>query len=181
MADFALVPHGDFPSDAIRMIEVQVSRGERGRLDVEYRAVGAVDLVRWPNWKAVEPADRLWEHSCFELFVRAPGAADYAEMNFSTSGQWAAYRFDGHRTGMRAIEDVLVGGGRTFGDGEVRVRRTITLPDWADLPEWQIGLSAVIETLAGAKSYWALAHPDGPPDFHADICFAARIEAPGRV
>jgi len=181
MAQFALVSHGDFPSAALDSIAVTASRGAGGRLDVEYRAKGAVDRVRWPDWKAVEPADRLWEHSCFELFVREPGAPGYAELNFTTSGQWAAYRFDQYRGGMRAIDDVLIGGGRTVNDGEVRLRRTISLPDWADLAEWQIGLSAVIETLDGDKSYWALAHPAGKPDFHDPICFAGRLEAPRRA
>jgi hypothetical protein len=178
MASFVLVSHGDFPSNAIRTIAVEASRGDDGRLDLEFVAAGAVDRVRWPDWKAVEQADRLWEHSCFELFVRAPDATDYAELNFSTSGQWAAYRFDGYRSGMRPVDDVLVGGGRTFGDGEVRIRRTINLPDWSGAGEWHVGLSAVIETLDGDKSYWALAHPAGPPDFHDAVCFAARLAAP---
>ncbi|MEO7634103.1 MAG: hypothetical protein ABIS38_00470 [Sphingomicrobium sp.] len=37
---------------------------------------------------------------------------------------------------------------------------------------WDIGLSAVIEEQDGAKSYWALAHGPGPPDFHNRACFA---------
>ena len=40
---------------------------------------------------------------------------------------------------------------------------TLDLPD--DGP-WRLGLSAVIEETAGRKSYWALAHPGGRPDFH---------------
>ena len=180
MAAFVLVPHPDFPSTAIRSIEVEASRGEGGRLELEYRAIGAVECVRWPEWKAVEPADRLWEHSCFEVFVGAAGEPGYAELNFATSGQWAAYCFTSYRHGMQPIDDVLVGGGRTFGEGEVRVRRTIDLPDWADARTWRIGLTAVIEALDGEKSYWALAHPEGPPDFHDEVCFAARLAAPER-
>ena len=30
----------------------------------------------------------------------------------------------------------------------------------------RLGLSVVIETLDGAISYWALAHPSEKPDFH---------------
>src|SRR3546814_3736372 len=30
----------------------------------------------------------------------------------------------------------------------------------------KLALSAVIEELDGTKSYWALAHPPGKPDFH---------------
>lgn len=178
MATFTLVPHGDYPSNAIRSIEVEASRGDRGRLELEYRVAGAIDRVRWPEWKGVEPADRLWEHSCFEAFVGRLGEPSYAEVNFTTSGQWAAYCFSDYRHGMQPIDDVLVGGGRTFGEGELQVRRTVDLPDWADAGDWRVGVSAVIETLDGEISYWALAHPEGRPDFHHEVCFAARLAAP---
>ena len=36
---------------------------------------------------------------------------------------------------------------------------------------WDIGLTAVIEEEDGTKSYWALAHGAGPPDFHNPACF----------
>ena len=42
-----------------------------------------------------------------------------------------------------------------------------------------IALSAVIEETDGTKSYWALRHPPGPPDFHHPDCFALRIPAVG--
>jgi len=33
----------------------------------------------------------------------------------------------------------------------------------------------VIEEKDGAKSYWALAHPPGAPDFHHRDCFAIEL------
>ena len=36
----------------------------------------------------------------------------------------------------------------------------------------RLALSAVIEATDGAKSYWALAHPPGRPDFHHRSSFA---------
>ena len=44
--------------------------------------------------------------------------------------------------------------------------------------DWQMGLSAVLEETDGTKSYWALAHPPGAPDFHHPDCFALDIPAP---
>jgi hypothetical protein len=41
-----------------------------------------------------------------------------------------------------------------------------------------LGLSAVIEETSGAKSYWALAHPPGRPDFHHADGFALMLDAP---
>ena len=45
----------------------------------------------------------------------------------------------------------------------------------------KLALSAVIEELDGTKSYWALAHPPGKPDFHHPDCFALTLEARGRA
>ena len=42
----------------------------------------------------------------------------------------------------------------------------------------RIALSAVIEEIDGTKSYWALRHPPGPPDFHHRDCFALTLGAP---
>ena len=46
--------------------------------------------------------------------------------------------------------------------------------------DWQIGVSAVIEETDGPKSYWALAHPPGDPDFHHPDCFALEFPAAER-
>jgi len=45
--------------------------------------------------------------------------------------------------------------------------------------DFHIGLAAVIEELDGTKSYWALAHPPGAPDFHHADCFALTLPAIG--
>ena len=42
---------------------------------------------------------------------------------------------------------------------------------------WRLGLAAVIEETSGRKSYWALAHPPGKPDFHHSDCFALEFLA----
>jgi hypothetical protein len=39
----------------------------------------------------------------------------------------------------------------------------------------RLGLSAVLEDTAGMRSYWALAHPPGAPDFHNPDCFALEL------
>jgi hypothetical protein len=50
-------------------------------------------------------------------------------------------------------------------------------PSLKDGRSWLAGLSAVIEEADGTKSYWALAHPSGEPDFHHPDCFALELPA----
>lgn len=126
---------------------------------------------------AAAPArtDGLWRTTCFELFLR-PGAGEaYFEFNFSPATEWAAYRFDGYRRGMaNAVVTAPViaasTSGRTF-----MLSATIGLSPLAVSPSARLGLTAVLETKDGAKSYWALAHGGDKPDFHRADGFIARL------
>jgi hypothetical protein len=131
--------------------------------------------VRMPPVMTPERADELWRHTCFEAFVRASSGPEYYEFNFAPSTQWAAYRFSSYRNGMRAAE---------IGAPAIEVRSSPDcttlqvslelgrLPDLPSEATWRLGLSALIEDQSGGKSYWALAHPPGKPDFHHADCFA---------
>jgi hypothetical protein len=41
---------------------------------------------------------------------------------------------------------------------------------------WRLGLSAMLEDTQARKSYWALKHPPGKPDFHHADCFALELD-----
>ncbi|HEX8300188.1 MAG TPA: GIY-YIG nuclease family protein [Sphingomonas sp.] len=161
--------HPALPPKDIESVAVTAALS-RDKCMLTYRVIGDAVMVAQAVSKR---ADGLWEHTCFELFVQPAGGLEYFEFNFSPSTQWAAYRLEDYRTGMSdlaidapAIERLDYG-----------VRVTI---DLGRLPpgNWQIGLSAVIEELDGTKSYWALAHPPGAPDFHDPACFALELPAP---
>jgi hypothetical protein len=51
------------------------------------------------------------------------------------------------------------------------------LPDLPSNAPWLLNLSAVIEEASGRKSYWALTHPSGEPDFHHSDCFVLEVPA----
>jgi hypothetical protein len=51
----------------------------------------------------------------------------------------------------------------------------LDLPDGPADRAWRIGLTAVIEELNGDKSYWALAHAPGQPDFHHAAGFVLEL------
>ena len=182
---FALVAHPDFPSGAIDSIAVTLER-HRDRLDLSFAVFGAIDDVAWPGDRtdgaiAGEQADErraddLWRHSCFEAFVASAGAPGYRELNLTTSGHWAAYAFDGYRAGMRSASDVrLVEAGWRFGDRRADIWVSVAVPHPHE--DWACNVTAVVETKDGGKSYWALAHAPGAPDFHDRASFLATLPA----
>jgi hypothetical protein len=170
----ALKIHPDSISAATTGIEVNVTRPRSGFVALSYDVTGKIGDVRIPSRTEPIRADELWKQTCFEAFIRAPGSPGYYEFNISPSNQWAAYRFDGYRTAMCVATEFqalpITADLRTelyTLSAEVDLDR-IKLPRQK---KWQLGLSAVIEELNGRKSYWALAHPPGKPDFHHSDCF----------
>ena len=163
-----LIPHpstADGPAQAIR---AEVER--RGTaLSFTYALGGDVEKVRIPAGGPPERSEDLWRHTCFEAFLRVPGEEAYLELNFSPSGQWAAYRFDGYRAGRTELDIPAPSIGGYHG-GDLLVN-FVSLEGLPSNRFWRIGLSTVVEDVEGRLSYWALAHPPGDPDFHHPDCF----------
>lgn len=123
--------------------------------------------------------DRLWEETCLEFFLGARDSEGYWEFHLSPSGNWNAYRFSSYRRGMREEP--------AFASLPFRVRRE---PEGLELsldlaigrivpPAKAIGVAvcAVIKTVRGGASHWALAHPGPRPDFHRRDGFTLSISA----
>jgi hypothetical protein len=171
----ALVIHRDSGRAAVARIEVKAAR-RAGMLSLSYVVQGAIGDLLLPPVTASARADELWRHTCFEVFARA-GGDDYYELNFAPSTQWAAYRFGGYRDGMRVADEI--GAPRLdVRTDAARFEMRVSVALERALPGdavWRLGLSAVIEEANGRKSYWALAHPAGKPDFHHADCFALEL------
>ena len=168
-----LNPHPDTHSSAVRSLSAEASRPDADTLRLCFTLAGAIERLLIPAPAAPERTDGLWQHSCFEAFVMAGEGPAYHEINLSPSGQWAVYRFDSRRAGMAPAEIPSLHIHSTYDDNRIRMEATLTgFPPEAP---WRIGLAAVIEEKDGKKSYWALAHPPGDPDFHHRDCFALRL------
>ncbi len=169
-----LICHPDTPCAAVTSIGVSVSWHARGLLGVTYVLEGDVAALVIPPATEPKRADGLWQHMCLELFLCDGWCEAYREYNFSPSGEWAVYDFADYRKGMMdvglAAPDIAV----SVEPGIVRC--DVVAP--CGFTAGRIGLSVVIEEKSGAKSYWALTHPPGKPDFHHPACFAAELPAP---
>ena len=120
-------------------------------------------------------------HTCFEVFLHAGTAPRYLELNFSPSGQWAAYRFSAYRDGSEPLEleeppriEVRCEA------GALELAASVRLPVLTGTVgrRLHLGLCAVVEDAAGGLSYWALRHAAGRPDFHHPETFALEMPCP---
>jgi len=120
-----------------------------------------------------EARERLWEHTCFEVFVQAEGMNSYLEWNASPSGDWAVFAF-------RAYRDRIPLEGPGFDpalhikedEGGLEIAMTLQTSAWlafwpqARTSGFRLGLASVLRDASGGLSYWSLLHPSVKPDFH---------------
>ena len=195
--------HPHTPCPAIRVFSARLLRTAADRLELQYRIDGDIEQLLVPaliqDAASRTRQDGLWKHTCCEVFLRRTGlqrtslqqdslerpslqqnrTPGYYEFNFAPSGAWAAYAFDGYRTGMHALEVAeppAIAVGQTADRFTIDV--AITLPqDVVAADSEAVSLTAVIEDRAGRISYWAVAHAPHKPDFHHDNGFVLRLPA----
>ena len=177
MQTHQLVPHPDHPPLAVGQVEARIIGADANWLRVRWRIEGSQQLVV-PAFAGKGRTDQLWRTTCFELYLKPLEGEAYCELNLSPSERWNAYDFDSYRAGMRERPfprepECTIRQGSSFAifDAAIPV---------AGLPssDCAMGLCAILEEQGGTISYWALAHQEGKPDFHAPACFAAELPAP---
>lgn len=178
----SLLCHPNTPCDAVRRITVSVARNAWQKLILRFHISGAIDRLVLPApVRYASRIDGLWQTTCVEAFAKPVGGTAYAEFNFAPSTAWAAYAFADYRqaTALPQIDapaiDVEPSDDALVVTAAVDISALELFPAHAP---WHIALSAVIEESDGTKSYWALRHPPGPPDFHHPDCFALTLRAP---
>jgi hypothetical protein len=174
---YTLRCHPDTRATAVRSVSIEVTMiGENGVRLAFY--LSPAESLKLPAAAPSRRTHELWRHTCFEMFLKVEGEEGYSEFNLSPSSEWAAYGFTGYRLGMHDLALPVNPHIECERQGEAFV-----LDADVDLPaiagsRLLTGFSAVIEETNGTKSYWALAHPPGKPDFHHETCFAAELPAP---
>lgn len=173
--------HSDSTCLAALSVEVEISRPGPNSLVLLYTLTGKMNDMRIPPVVPAARSVRLWQHTCFEAFFRASSGAEYYEFNFSPSTQWAAYWFNNYRDGMSVAEISAPSIEVQSKPERLALLASLELDRLSGLTRnasWHLGLSALIEDASGQKSYWALAHPPGKPDFHHLDGFAYELCPP---
>jgi hypothetical protein len=159
-----LVCHPQTPCAVVCEVTAEIGVEPLGALVVGYRIVGDLPGLRVPDTAARLDPERLWAHTCCELFVAPSARDDYVEWNFSPSGQCTRFDFSSYRRRERASS----GGVRpSVHAGSRELLLTVRVPLGPEIGDSaRISLAAVLEDAAGRFSYWALRHPSERPDFH---------------
>lgn len=176
-----MIPLRPFATDEcgpVSLFEAEVSLSTNGLLWLHYIVDARPEDVVMPNCQESARTDGLWQSTCFEVFVRSIDSAGYLEFNFAPSGLWAAYHFMGYREAMSDLTlakppEIYLTGGETW----FTIEASVQLPaDWVS-KDLLANITAVIESSAGDKSYWAAKHAEKQADFHDPDCFVLSLQA----
>lgn len=168
MREFKLIP---FPSKAKPNIKItgEITRAEN-KLSLRYEVDGDTGQILLPA-KSPSPSrtDKLWEATCFEFFLAIPNQPGYWEFNMSPSGDWNIYIMDAYRRVGFREETAFTRPPFVFGTTDDKLSLDISMDLSPIVQPQQIvqaGITAIIQTLDGNETYWALAHPGQQADFH---------------
>ena len=160
-----------FPKEEHRPdIRITGTVGRRlNTLSIGYAVEGDLPHIAIPPpERSHQRKDRLWDKTCFELFVGAKGSERYWEFHFSPSGHWNVYCFTSYRKGMREEAAFTSLPFHTRMEaGAFRLHLDLALGKI--LPGGQAleaAVGVVVRSRTGTASHWAMAHPGLRPDFH---------------
>ena len=172
--------HPATPCSETRALQVRVLRTSR-ELEFTFLLLGNTSGIRLEPSQTPKALAELWRNTCFEAFVTIDGQQAYHELNFAPSGEWRVYAFRAYRVPAPlepSIRSPCIVTRATAERFELNARLCL-----ADLSRFHshsvlcLGLSAVVETKDGSRSFWALRHSTGRPDFHQAAAFALRLKA----
>jgi hypothetical protein len=179
LRNFSLIP---FRGEKNRPdLEIPGTIGRCGNtLSVGYALLGNLSEIAIPSpGMFPERKDRLWEETCLELFLGIKDSGRYWEFNLSPAGHWNVYSFTSYRKGMREEPAFPSLPFRVRADPEA-LRISLELDIGKIVPAGKSvegAVCAVIRTIAGMTSHWALAHPGPRPDFHRRDGFSLALPA----
>ena len=169
-----------FATPKIPKIAITGSVARQGAvLTLHYSLTGNVGDISLPSVSA-HPSrkDELWRTTCFEFFLAIKDQPQYWEFNLSPCGDWNVYCMDAYRgIGFRkemSIQQLQVGAekGTDIFTLDTAIDLQSILPENVPLV---VGVTSVIQTRSGDKTYWALTHPALQPDFHRRESFILEL------
>jgi hypothetical protein len=175
-----LLCHPDSACPPVSELQARATFLDPEVLSLGFTLTAKLDDLKLPEPAAPTRADHLWEHTCFEAFLAESEGEAYFELNVAPSGAWATYRFQRYRVGgvpALELEPSIVLHRRP---ARLEAHILLRLPQRLAAQRLRLGFSAVIEQQDGSLSYWALQHPEGPPDFHHPVTFALALD-PGET
>ena len=171
---FTLIPWASNTAPAVEITGAIARQSDR--LKIAYKLAGVSQIILpQTNTNPTRQCD-LWEHTCFEFFLKLYDSTKYWEFNLSPAGHWNVFRFPDYRQNIaeEMVFDtlpfqVLLQNDSLLLNLEVELDKIISCE--SDL---EVGITTVVEDKQ-QLSYWALTHSTKEADFHHRDSFIIKL------
>lgn len=177
MSQHPLKPFSSPPTPFSVEVDYQLAQSQ---LEILFTLKGDIATLNLPKpAEFPKRVEGLYHHTCIEIFLKR--GKQYLEWNFSFSGDWCIYLFDGYRQKTKSkvpLDSTLFTLSHISQSGsESSIKALIPLNrlDFLEKTESEIGFSAILEHPKSVLSYWALTHVAEKPDFHQEKSFIVKI------
>jgi hypothetical protein len=173
VAKFSLIPF-DSSNSPTQQISVDLNQTDHA-LYISYKLTGDLSQIDIGNGTPNHQRQmKLWEKTCFELFLKHAEHEDYLEFNFSPLFEWNSFYFPHKGAPLKefeAVEKIKIDILRSSDVFQLIAEiESQNLPRHFQKASSEGKLLAGITTVLKEKnlrmSYWALAHKDQKPNFH---------------
>lgn len=150
---------------------------EEAGVQLQFQLKGPLSQLSLPS-KRDTPVrkDGLYQHTCFEIFIREERR--YLEWNFSPSGDWQQYAFTSYRAKFEEPNPKsksIPFRNLNWKIASLFLTLDLFIPEseftWLGNTPKLMSCCAVLEKNDGTLSYWAPTHHGSKPDFHEPKSF----------
>ncbi len=168
-----------FDASTAPKIEITVKiTHQNNQLDLQYQLRGNLSEMIIPSSDLVPTRQYdLWEHTCFEFFLRLQETTQYWEFNLSPAGDWNVFRFYNYRqdlTEEKAIQTLPFTVSQTATSLQLNLNLNLDCIIGKER-NLDVAIATVVENKDLQLSYWALTHPATTPDFHHQDSFVISL------
>jgi len=150
------------------------------QLDITFQLAGNINVLQLPEITPTPSrTDKLWENTCFEVFVAEPRDPNYWEYNISPSHNWAVFHFTGYRSAKsdELTVDKIIVNSHSISPNQYQIQTILPLPQALHNKNLQVGVSTILRDRQDTIYYYALTHLSQNPDFHDRNCFTLLLNA----
>ena len=148
------------------------------RLNIQYCLQGNLSQVVIPKINSLPSRQYcLWEHTCFEFFLKSQTTTEYWEFNLAPNQNWNVFHLSNYRENL--TEETKIDTLPFEVSKQIEALKINLELDLNKIVSWDLGLNiaiaSVIETKDSGLSYWSLTHPEPEADFHHPDSFIINI------
>lgn len=133
-------------------------------VEINFSWVDKKNLISFAKAPISMRATKLWEQTCFEVFIQPVGGSRYFEINLTAQKAWNVFEFTDYRS-PQPPQEFAKAEMLNFTVGEQQLKAQIKFAE-ENFEKIKLSICAVVMLNGLPVTYWSTKHTDQKPNFH---------------